>query len=99
MARSSPLVRSIRLVQRPTSAAAGVMGLTDRKGESLYELFEIACEIGGRGFSVHRIGEDKLYHVRIAGRAESSCECLGYLAHGRCRHIFALQTLIEGGEL
>jgi hypothetical protein len=75
------------------------MGLTDRKGESFYALQEFACEIGGRAFSVHRLGEERLYHVRIDGARDSSCECMGYLSHGRCRHIFALQALIAEGQL
>src|SRR5438132_6292072 len=97
MSRSTSLVRSVRLVRPPTADAAGIICLTDRKGDSLYAFEEIPCAIGGRGFRMHRLESGQHYHVRIDGAPESSCECLGYLAHGRCRHIVALQTLIGAG--
>jgi hypothetical protein len=99
MPRSSSLVRDVRLLRSPTSEILGVMGMTDRKGDSFYAFHEIPCEIGGRGFCIRRLGEERLYCVRINGAVESSCECLGYLSHGRCRHILALQTLIRESEI
>ncbi len=99
MARNVSLVRSVQLVRDPAVNGVGIMCLTDRKGESFYAFHEIPCEIGGRGFCVHRIGMEQLYHVRIHGAVESTCECMGYLSHGRCRHIFALQALLQEGRL
>jgi len=99
MPRYTALLRSVRLVRNPADDGVGVMGLTDRKGESLYAFREIPCDIGGRGFLVHRIGLEQLYHVRIHGDKESTCECMGYLSHGRCRHIFALQALLHESQL
>ncbi len=99
MARSSSAVTSVRLLRSPTVDGIGVMCVTERKGDVCYAFREIPCEIGGRGFSVHRLGLGSLYHVRIDGAVESSCECMGYLSHGRCRHIFALRSLMRDGEL
>jgi hypothetical protein len=60
---------------------------------------EIPCEIGGRGFEVHRLGLGELYHVRVGAPQDCSCECLGFLRHGHCKHILGLLTLLQNGLL
>lgn len=90
--------RTIRLLQAPTRAAAGVLGITTDRRTSYYVFREIACAIGGRGFAVHRLGLGNLYHVRVGRPADCSCECLGFLRHGRCKHVLGLSALI-GHEL
>ena len=40
-----------------------------------------------------------LYHVRIGTAEECSCECLGFLRHGYCRHVLGLQALVQGEGL
>jgi hypothetical protein len=64
-----------------------------------YTLHEIRCDIGGRGFAVHRLGLGRLYHVRVGTPSECSCECLGFLRHGNCRHVLGLLGLIRRGLL
>jgi hypothetical protein len=64
-----------------------------------YVLHEIPCEIGGRGFAVHRLGMGTLYHVRIGPPRDCSCECKGFLYHGYCRHILGLLALEQVGRL
>jgi hypothetical protein len=64
-----------------------------------YTLHEIPCDIGGRGFAVHRLGLGNLYHVRIGALEECSCECLGFLAQGRCKHVLGLLALVRRGKL
>ncbi len=90
--------RVIRLFRAPDSFGVGVFAITD-KGHSQYYVFkEIVCDIGGRGFTVHRIGLANVYDVRVGNPAESSCECMGFLRHGRCKHVQGLAALI-GHEL
>jgi hypothetical protein len=39
------------------------------------------------------------YHVLLAGE-QSTCECMGFMAHGHCLHLAALQSLQErNGQL
>ena len=99
MAQTQRPGRAIRLVRSPGRDGVGVFVV--RAGAELahYTFREIPCEIGGRGFSVHRLGLGRLYHVRVGRRQDCSCECLGFLAHGRCRHILGLQALVRHGLL
>jgi hypothetical protein len=60
---------------------------------------EVPCEIGGRGFAVHRLGLGTVYHVRVGDPADSTCECLGFLRWGRCKHVAGLRALIRLGAL
>jgi hypothetical protein len=91
--------RSIRLVRSPSSDGIGVFSVTEGDTSTFYTLHEIPCSIGGRGFAVHRLGLGNLYHVRVGAPRECSCECLGYLSGGRCKHILGLLALIREGKL
>ncbi len=94
-----PPERSIRLVQPPDRDGVAVFSVSAGKATAFYTLREIRCEIGGRGFAVHRLGLGTLYHVRIGRPEECSCECLGFLAHGRCKHVLGLLALLREGKL
>jgi hypothetical protein len=91
--------RSIRLVRPPGRDGVGVFCVSVGAVSTFYTLHEIRCDIGGRGFEVHRLGLGNLYHVRVGEPADCSCECLGYLAHGHCRHLLGLLALIKEGKL
>ena len=92
MPNQSP--RVIRLIRRPDPYGVGVFSITQKRRVYFYAFKEIPCEIGGRGFVVHRLGLANVYHVRVGSPRESSCECLGFLAHGRCKHVQGLAALI-----
>jgi hypothetical protein len=91
--------RSIRLLRSPTHDGVGVFRVTAHGRTTFYTFHEIPCFIGGRGFTVHRLGLGQLYHVRIGKRIDCSCECLGFLAHSRCRHVLGLLALARHGKL
>lgn len=93
------LPRVIRLLRQPDRFGVGILGIVTERGTQHYVFKEIPCDIGGRGFAVHRLGLAHLYHVRINGPRESSCECLGFLSHGRCKHVQGLTALIGHGLL
>ena len=99
MTAASPAERTIRLVRPPAGDGVGVFGIRDPRRTTFYTFREIACAIGGRGFAVHRLGVGTLYHVRVGRREDCSCECLGFLAHGRCRHVLGLLALLRRGLL
>jgi hypothetical protein len=91
--------RSIRLLLPPTGEIPGVLSIIDKKNSSYYAFREIPCAIGGRGFATHRLGLGNLYYVRIGEPEECSCECLGFLRHGRCKHVLGLLALVRKGLL
>jgi hypothetical protein len=91
--------RSIRLVRPPSVDGVGVFCVLDGPRSVHYTLREIRCDIGGRGFAVHRLGLGNLYHVRVGSAEECSCECKGFLVHGHCRHVEGLLALVRAGKL
>jgi hypothetical protein len=90
---------TIELLRSPRTDGVGAFRFVAKRDSAIYVFCEIPCDIGGRGFAVHRLGLGNLYHVRVGDPSECSCECMGFLRHGRCRHIEGLLTLIEQGEV
>jgi hypothetical protein len=86
--------RTIRLVRHPRHDGIGIFVITIGSSSQYYVFREIRCDIGGRGFAVHRLGLGSLYHVRVGKKVDCSCECLGYLRWTRCKHIQGLRALI-----
>lgn len=85
---------------RPSSVdGVGVFSIKEGKETVFYTFAEIPCQIGGRGFVVHRLGLGHIYHVRVSSPEDSTCECLGFLRHGRCKHVLGLLALIDQGLL
>ena len=99
MAETQTPKRNIRLIRPPDEHGVGVLAISQDDKTVYYTLREIPCDIGGRGFAVHRLGLGNLYHVRVGEQRECSCECLGFLAHNKCRHILGLRALIERGKI
>jgi hypothetical protein len=95
--RISP--RTVRLIRSAGADGVGVYSVQEKARIVFYTFREIPCEIGGRGFAVHRLGLGQLYHVRVGPAQERSCECMGFLRHGHCRHVQALLALEEHGLL
>ena len=90
-------MRTICLVRPPTPDGPGVLCIVDNRKPTFYAFHEIPSEIGGRAFAVHRLGLGTLYHVRVGAPEECSCECLGFLSKGRCKHIQGLLALTGHG--
>ena len=91
--------RTIALVRPLNADGVGVFRISIGKLSWLYTVREILCEIGGRGFAVHRLGLGTAYDVRVGQPRDCSCECLGYLYRNSCRHILGLRALINQGKL
>ena len=90
--------RTIRLLRPPVDGVA-VFSISTGARVVHYAVHEIRCDIGGRGFAVHKLGLGTLYHVRIGKPQDCSCECKGFLYHGYCRHILGLLALVRQGKL
>ena len=99
MAGKKPPKRSIQLIRSTNIDGIGVLRIAVGNYSDFYTFHEIPCDIGGRGFAVHRLGLGELYHVRVGSPSECSCECLGFLRHGRCKHVAGLLALIGRGEI
>src|SRR5262245_42806556 len=91
--------RTIRMLRPITAEAAGVVCVTADDESSFYAVRELPCDIGGRGFAVHRLGLGNLYHVRVGAPEDCSCECKWFLRHGHCRHVLGLLALLREGKL
>ena len=91
--------RSIAVFRPGGPDGVAVVRITAGKKSAFYVVKELPCEIGGRGFAVHRLGVAPLYHVRVGKPEDTSCECLGYLARGVCRHALGLKALTDAGLL
>ncbi len=94
-----PKKRTICLVRPPLGDGVGVFRVTVGQTTTLYAVREVPCEIGGRGFAVNRLGLGELYHVRIDSLEESTCECLGFLRHGYCKHVLGLYALVQAAKV
>lgn len=92
-------IRTVRMVRDPVGDGIGVFCVTVSGEASYYTLREIPCDIGGRGFAVHKLGLGNVLHVRVASTYDSSCECLGFLRYGYCRHLQGLNALIAAARL
>jgi hypothetical protein len=99
VAEPSSSERSIRLIRPATLDGVGVFSIAAGGTTTFYTFHEIPCDIGGRGFAVHKLGLGTLYHVRVGRRADCSCECMGFLAHYRCRHVLGLLALVRHGKI
>ncbi len=89
--------RSIKLLRRPTPEAVGIFCIVLNDEPTSYVFREIRCEIGGRGYVVHRIGLGDVYYVRTGAPHECSCECWGFLSQSCCKHILGLLALEKRG--
>jgi hypothetical protein len=95
--RSVP--RTIRLIQTPAANQPGYFVITTGHKTDRYVFREIPCDIGGRGFALHRLGLGELYHARVGSPTDTSCECLGFLRHDHCKHLAGLRELIKRGKI
>ncbi|MDY3558009.1 hypothetical protein R5W23_000729 [Gemmata sp. JC673] len=99
MGNVTPPARTVRLVYPPNADGIGVFCIALNGTAQFYTFCEIRCDIGGRGFAVHRLGQGELYHVRVGRPEDTSCECLGFLRWGYCKHVTGLAALIRNGRL
>jgi hypothetical protein len=72
-----------------------------RLRQTYYHLDPLPSDFG-RAFRLQKFascgGDGRAYEVCIEGGADRCC-CLGFEAHGHCRHCTSLRGLIAKGEL
>lgn len=76
------------------------------RDHDVYDVEEIGSPLG-RAFLLHRTKEavaadpdgTERYGVLIANPQDCLCECKGFAAHGRCKHMAALSALLAAGHI
>lgn len=86
------------------SPVCGVLEIGSSRGRTMYCVTEFPTGFEGRGFNLGKIGDDvrveENYAVFCGRRPESdTCECLGFLSVGSCKHLKAIRTLVNAGQL
>jgi hypothetical protein len=95
--------RHVRLFPAPAAlaevGAASVLVIKEGKRTDVYSVKAIASDFG-QGFEVRKLTgeEDAVYHVLLE-REGKSCDCVGHLRYGYCRHATEVARLVESGEL
>jgi hypothetical protein len=97
--------RHVALVVPPDAGGQnGVLRVTERRGRRVlvdeYFLDLVPSDLGPAYLVEKRdYGTDDghRYHVLLGERP--SCECLGFLHYGHCRHVLALAALVAAGRL
>jgi hypothetical protein len=99
--------RKVNWVWRNAEVGYGVLRITEKVGRKAttdsYFILPVPSD-WGRAFEVTKLvpgqGGAARYFVNLGGEGEpASCECKGWLAHGRCRHVEALTALRLAGRL
>lgn len=87
-----------------TGPAAGVLTLQSKRDTCTYVVCEFPTGWAGRGFHLRKLdgGTDttqEAYSVFVGSNGNRTCECAGFVYGGRCKHLDAILTLIQQGQL
>src|SRR5947208_1483569 len=91
---TSTKIRTVKLCIAPTISSYGFVTLRVGKQVVDYFLRRLPSDFGV-GFEFEKIGGEpcERYHVHLAAEARHTCECLGHLRHGHCKHVDGLLAL------
>lgn len=87
------------------SPVAGTLTITGTRCHCSYRVEEFPTGHAGRGYMLFKLnaGSDKTeerYAVLTTAHGLGVlCECRGFAAHGKCKHLSAVETLIRNGQL
>ena len=89
-----------RTLKLTVDAETGLRFLTIRVGKQidLYWLSDVPTPLDGRVFKLDKFGSADSYHV-VLTRGEQSCDCMGHLRWGHCKHASAALKLCELGKV
>jgi hypothetical protein len=87
--------RTLSVLRLATKTSDGLLAIQDND-RVLYLYREVECVIGGRSWAVSRLA-GLTYHVRIG--QFSDCDCWGFLAYNRCRHLSVILAMDKLGLL
>jgi hypothetical protein len=97
--------RTARLLPYHEPRCAGILAIGMGKSEPVYYYCRPLPTDFGEGawdlekFITQQRGEgDAVYHVLLDG-LKSTCDCMGFLHHGHCKHLDSVRELYAAGEL
>ena len=100
----SSTVRSLR-ISDPINGVRTLV-ITQDGERTFYDLREIPCDIGGRGFRLDKCaegtGSDReaaSYDVHLDDALGHSCTCKGWCYKAKCKHVDAAAALVRLGKL
>jgi hypothetical protein len=89
----------VNLLIAPTATMPGIVRIQlDGQTWTDYNLAPIHADYGRAFRLVKLLGPHDRYDVLLNGE-HSTCECLGFLHHGHCKHVGGLYALCEKGVL
>ena len=96
-------IKWVRATDNDHSPVAGTLTISGKRSHCSYRIEEFPAD-AGRGFVLVKLdaGTDASeghYAVYVGPRSTTICECRGYYAVGRCKHVVAVLTLIDAGQL
>lgn len=96
--RQRQLARFARLSREAAGDFLAIRQVFARRPDSfdVYKVEPIAADYG-RGLVLHK-PDGTSYCVNLSG-PDSTCDCLGHLAHGHCKHVESLRALQARGQL
>lgn len=99
-AARKPTPRTLRVCVPPVDGRFAIVTLTVGKTDTGDYWFSAFDAVGGLGFEVQEIGNEleDPYHAFVASDASGlsdSCDCRGFLRHGKCKHSGAARKLVE----
>jgi hypothetical protein len=93
--------RSVRVLAPATAGGPGVLvQITVGAEANDYCVRKIPSDFGD-GFEVAKVSgpERPTYHVHLSDEHGQTCECLGYLRWGSCKHTGGIAALRQAGKL
>lgn len=73
-----------------------ILSIRDARGKTESYTFHSIPSDWGKAFRLlkHSGGVPPYYDVMIAGK-ESSCDCMGFCAHGHCKHLEVVKDMLK----
>jgi hypothetical protein len=92
--------RFARVLLRPVGRSAGVVRLTVGREVAGYLIRLLPSDFGDcfRLSKVGVCGDVSEYDVCLDNTGQT-CECMGFLRHGHCKHVAGLMALRNAGKL
>lgn len=92
--------RTCKIIRLWAPDKIGVFSVTLGRSASYYRFREFRCEIGGRAWEVWKLGAIEAFYVRTSlDPAECGCDCIGFEARRRCRHLSVMLKMLKEGLL
>ena len=59
-----------------------------------YVVYEVGCDIGGRGFMLRRLTGGETYQVRVGEPRDCECSCKAFIRWRACKHVYGVMEML-----